>query len=125
MDIIKQIVSFVLVIALALSSSGCYSLHTKSTSPKPVITGPMPEGYKFLQHVSEAKYQIYIFWGLLPLKMSEQDDVFMPYLRNGDAIANVQNHQERGIVSFVVSIFLYGFIQVLQTDYQGDLIRKA
>lgn len=113
------------MLALVISTSGCYSLHSSSTSPKPVILGPMPEGYKFVQHVSESKYQIYIFWGLLPLKMTEQDDVFMPYLRNSDAIANAQSHQEWGIVSFVVGIFLYGFVRVLQTDYQGDLIKKV
>jgi len=116
----------VLVCALALLVvSGCMSISYYSQTEKPALTGDLPEGYAFKQHITESRRNIYLVWGLIPFRTVEQNEIFAPYLKTGDGLANVRSKQEWDLISWLISGFSYGFVQTVHTEYEGDLIAKA
>ena len=116
---------FLLLLAASFSFSGCAKIPYKSASEKPVTSYAAPEGYKFLQHISEDKYQFHLFWGLVAFQAEGQNGVFSKYINNGDAIVNVTSNQEWDIISWLASSFTYGIVHLTHTEFNGDLVQKA
>ena len=113
------------IVLLAVAASGCARLNYYATAEQPVTTSDLPPGYEFKQHISESKRQIYLLWGLIPFRVVEQHEVFTPYLKTADGLANVQSKQEWDLLSWLISGFSYGFIQTLHTEFEADLITKV
>ena len=110
--------------ALILPLAGCASINYYTQTDKPVITGDLPERFEFKQHINESKRNIYLVWGLVPFRVVEQNEIFAPYLKTGDGLANVRSKQEWDLLSWIISGFTYGFVFTLNTEYEADLIAK-
>jgi len=122
---VKPLPAVLLALSLALTTTGCSTITYYTQTDKLVVTGDLPKGYEFKQHISESKRNIYLVWGLVPFHVVEQHEIFTPYLRTGDGLANVTSTQEWDLLSWIISGFTYGFVQTLNTEYEADLVSKA
>lgn len=121
----RFMISLLVVLTASASLTGCAKIPYKSAAQKPVTSYAAPEGYKFLQHVSDEKYQFHLFWGLVAFDADGQDGVFSKYINNGDAIVNVTSNQKWDIISWLASSFTYGIVHLTHTEFNGDLVQKA
>ena len=120
----KHVATPALVALLLFPILGCAPINYYTQTDKPVITGDLPERFEFKQHVSESKRNIYLVWGLVPFRVVEQNEIFAPYLKTRDGLANVRSKQEWDLLSWIISGFTYGFVFTLNTEYEADLIAK-
>ena len=113
----------VLVTAIALLSTSCYTLHySNSASTKPVSFTGEVKGQR--THFSEEKWIWYALWGLVPISDNDIEKSLIEPRTAGGALQNLSIKSELGAMNFLTNIFTCLITICSKTvTVEGDVVR--
>ncbi|MBI4735291.1 MAG: hypothetical protein HY766_04410 [candidate division NC10 bacterium] len=113
----------VLVLGIALLTTGCYTLnYSSSASSKPVSFTGEVKGQR--THFSEEKWIWYAIWGLVPISDNDIEKSLVEPRTAGGAVQNLPTKSEVTPLNWLVNIFTGLVTIVAQTvTVEGDVVR--
>jgi hypothetical protein len=113
----------VLVLAIALLTTGCYTLnYSSSASSKPVSFTGEVKGQR--THFSEEKWIWYALWGLVPISDNDVEKSLIEPRTAGGAVQSLSVKSEVSALNWLVNIFT-GIVTIyVQTvTVEGDVVK--
>lgn len=113
----------VLILAIALLTTSCYTLtYSSSTSSNPVSFTREVKGQR--THFTEEKWIWYGLWGLVPISDNDIEKSLIEPRTAGGAVQNLSIRSEITALNFLTDIFtcILSFCSTTVT-VEGDVIR--
>ncbi len=118
----KRLSVLLLAAVLPVLLTGCFSLHYKLNSQKPILANVQISHPHTTQHFVENVHPFYLFWGLIPITSNDSYDVLRLYLEQHDGIVNLEQNEKFGILDTLLHLFTAGIVSSRTLKVEGDIL---